>query len=306
MRVDRLLSIILIIAKKRLVTGKDLAEHFEVSLRTIYRDIDKICEAGIPIASYGGKGGGYYIMENYSLDNLFFDKEEVQALMTVMNSINILFGRNQQFNDIVMKFEHLNKEDLKHDKLSINLSHFSMEEELKEYLSLMNKAIEKNRLLIFDYVNRKMEYLERTVEPIRITYSHGEWYLTGFCRIRNNLRNFKLVRIRNIKLGEGFNKKEIDNETIDRILTEGYENRSIKVVMKFTNKIGLQLSEYFPKKSITQDEENNYVVEELYPYEEGLLKYILSFGKECEVIEPDYLRGELKNYLLDILKKYQD
>jgi predicted DNA-binding transcriptional regulator YafY len=71
MRADRFLSILIIISQKGLVTGKELAEHFEVSLRTIYRDIEKISEAGVPIAAIGGKGGGYYLMENYTLNNLF-------------------------------------------------------------------------------------------------------------------------------------------------------------------------------------------------------------------------------------------
>ena len=164
MRSDRLLSIIIIISQKGLVTGRDLAEHFEVSLRTIYRDIEKISEAGVPIAAIGGKGGGYYIMENYSLNNLFFNKKEIEPLIVVMDNLKFLFGNNSQFNDIVLKFETLrNSEKQEHDKLSINMSHFSMEQELREYLFLINKAIEDSRILEFEYINRKMEYSKRKI-----------------------------------------------------------------------------------------------------------------------------------------------
>lgn len=106
MRVNRLLSMLLIISKKRLVTGKELSEHFEVSVRTIYRDIEKISEAGIPIASIGGKGGGYYLMENYHIDNLFLNKKEARTFLSVMGNLDFLFGKNNVFNDMILKFEN--------------------------------------------------------------------------------------------------------------------------------------------------------------------------------------------------------
>lgn len=307
MRVDRLLSILLIISNRGKVTGKELAEHFEVSLRTIYRDIEKIGEAGIPIASTGGVGGGFYIMDNYNLDKLFLNKGEFNTLMSVMNSLSFMFGKNEKFNDIVLKFE--NSHDIgktNNERFSINMSHFSMENELKEYLYMMNKAIEESRLLIFDYINRNMEYSERIIEPIQISYSSGQWYVTAFCRTRGDFRRFKLVRIRNIRIGEYFLKREVSNEELDRIFNEGYVKRSIRVKLKFTDKIGEQLSEYFGRENIKKTNDNSYMVEESFPYEEGLIKFILGFGKECEVIEPDYLRKETKEYLHDVMAKYKD
>ncbi|GGG16624.1 DeoR family transcriptional regulator [Paenibacillus aceti] len=303
MRVDRLLSMLLIISKKGLVTGKELAEHFEVSLRTIYRDIEKLGEAGIPVASIGGKGGGYYIMENYNVDNLFLKKDEASTFVAIMNNLNFLFGKNAQFNAMVLKIENTyNRENT--DKLSINMSHFSMENELKEYLYQMNQAIEENRLMIFDYCNRQMEYSERTVEPVQITFTAGQWYLIGFCRYRDDYRRFKLVRIRNLKLGDGFAKRDITKEEIEEIFDEGYRMRSIQVTLKFSNRMGKQLTEYFQEENIQQTEDGQYLVVDQFPYEEGLLKYILGFGKECEIIEPLYLRDELIEYVKELLLPY--
>jgi len=307
MRVDRLLSILLIISNKGMVTGKELAEHFEVSIRTIYRDIEKISEAGVPIASIGGKNGGFYIMENYNLDNLFLNKKEVQPLMSIMNNLKLLFGNNEQFNNIILKFENVYKKEIfEYDKLSINMSHFSMEDELKEYLFLINKAIEESRLLEFYYINRRMEYYERIAEPIQIKFDQGSWYLIAFCRIKNSYRMFKLVRIRNLKLGRNFIKKDISKEEIEKIFDEGYSNKSIKVKLKFTCKIGEQLKEYFSKDKIKILEDGEFIVEDFFPYEEGLIKFILGFGKECEVIAPKYLKEETKEYLKELLEKYND
>lgn len=307
MRSNRLLSILIIISQKGLVTGKELAEHFEVSLRTIYRDIEKIGEAGVPIAATGGKGGGYYIMENYNLNNIFFNKNEIEPLIAVMDNLKFLFGNNQKFNDIVLKFETLSKDTSEeYDKLSIDMSHFSMEQELREYLFLINKAIEESKVLEFEYINRKMEYLTRITEPIQIEFDSGQWYIIAFCRTRKDYRKFKLVRIRNMKLGESFIKREISKEEIEKIFNQSYEKNSILVTLKFSDKIGKQLSEYFSKGKIKPLENGEYIVEDLLPNDEGLKKFILGFGRHCEVIAPSKLRNEIKQYIKNIYNKYND
>jgi predicted DNA-binding transcriptional regulator YafY len=305
MRVDRLLSMILIISNKGRVTGSELAEHFEVSLRTVYRDIDKICESGIPIASEGGIGGGFYIMENFSLDNLFLKKSEVQTISAVMDNLGFLFGKNKQFNDIVLKFENSNEKDKDvKDRLNINMSHFSMEDELKEYLYLINSAIEESRLLELEYINRRMDYEIRVVEPHYIDFSGGAWYVVGFCKSRNAFRRFKLVRIRSLKSGEGFRARNMSIEEVRSKFKEEYNNNSTRVLLRFTPRMGAQLNEYFHKDSIKTAEDGSYIVEDFFPYEEGLIKYILGFGIECEVLEPEYLREDINNYIKEMFQKY--
>lgn len=307
MRSDRLLSILIIISQRGLVTGKELAEHFEVSLRTIYRDIEKIGEAGVPIAATGGKGGGYYVMENYNLNNLFFNKKEIEPLIAVMENLKFLFGKNQQFNDIVLKFETLHdSEKRENEKLKIDMSHFSMEQELKEYLYLINKAIEDSKLLKFEYINRRMEYSGRVVEPIQIKFNDGQWYIVAFCRDRNDYRKFKLVRIRNMSIGDCFTKRLISNEELEKIFDESYEKNCILVTLRFSSRIGPQLSEYFSKNRIKPLEDGNYMVDGFFPKDEGLKKFILSFGDECEVIAPIDLRQDMKEYINKIYGKYQD
>ncbi|MBL4931674.1 helix-turn-helix transcriptional regulator [Clostridium paridis] len=307
MRLDRLLAIIIIISQKGLVTGKELAEHFEVSLRTIYRDIDKIGEAGIPIAATGGNGGGYYIMENYNINNLFLNKKELEPLISVIDNLSVLFGHNTEFNDIILKFNTIRKsQEDEYNKLNIKMAHFSMEKELKESLSTINKAIDNNRLIEFDYINRRMELSKRIVEPINLQFDDGNWFVIGFCRIRNDYRKFKLVRTRNIKLGDYFQEREISKDKIEQIFTEGYEKNSILVTLMFSNKIGEQLSEYFYKDKICALEDGRFIVKEYFPDDEGLKKFILGFGEVCKVIAPDKLKYELKQYIKNIYDKYND
>lgn len=305
MRSDRLLSIVIIISQKGLVTGQELANHFEVSLRTIYRDIEKISEAGIPIAATGGTGGGYYLMENFSLNNLFLNKKEIGPLMAVMENLKFLFGKNQQFNDLVLKFETLHDREQGHqENLMINMSHFSMEQELREYLFLINQAIEEQRTLEFDYINRKMDYAKRVVEPIQIVFTSGQWYVTAFCRTRDDYRRFKLVRVRNLRLGEPFAKRSDSLQEIKKNFHDSYEKNCTRIVLKFTSRIGEQLGEYFSKETIRPQEDGTYVVEDLFPDDEGLKKFILGFGDECEVLAPVSLRTDMVEYIKKIYAKY--
>ncbi|MGG1662719.1 helix-turn-helix transcriptional regulator [Brevibacillus sp. NRS-1366] len=184
------------------------------------------------------------------------------------------------------------------------MSHFSMEKELKDYLFLMNKAMEENKLLVFDYINRSMEYSERVVEPVQISFFVGQWYLVAFCRTRNDYRRFKLVRIRNLRTGNRFEKKVTSKEEIERIIEESYNKRGIQVTLKFSNRIGEQLTEYFQKEAIHRTEDNQYIVVDQFPHEDGLLKFILSFGKECELVDPLFLREELKEYVKELMLSY--
>lgn len=311
MRADRLLSILIIISQKKQVTGKELAEHFEVSLRTIYRDIEKIGEAGVPIAAVGGKGGGYYLMENYSLNNLFLNKNQLEPLLAVMNNLDGLFGKNAQFNDLIVKFEtlqqaeNMNSDAKDAEKLIINMSHFSMNQELKEYLAMLNQAVEESRLLKFDYINRKMEFENRIVEPIQIEFSDGHWHIIGFCRVRGDYRRFKLVRIRHMELGDLFTKREITREELLAIFRKSYREKSILVKLAFSDKIGEQLPEYFSKDKIRCFDCGNYEIEDYFPDDEGLKKFILGFGTDCEVLAPESFREEMKRYIEKVQNKYK-
>lgn len=302
-----MLSILLIISKRKMVTAQELAEHFEVSVRTIYRDIDKIGEAGIPIASIGGKGGGYYLMDNYRIDSLFLNRTEAQSFMDVIQNLDFLFGRNTLFNDVILKFDNTFKEQQANTaKLKIDMSHLSMEQELKNILSLLNDAIEQTRLLVFDYMNRNMEDRQRIVEPLQIQFSSGHWHLIGFCRVRNDYRKFKLVRMGNVSMGEPFSKRPLDMNELREIFAESYQTSSISVTLKFTPRIGKHLIEHFDKESITEQADGSFLAEEKFPDDEGLIKFILGFGMDCEVLSPVELRKKILSFAENIFHLYND
>jgi predicted DNA-binding transcriptional regulator YafY len=112
------------------------------------------------------------------------------------------------------------------------------------------------------------------------------------------------VRIRGLRLGPGFTKQNVSIKDIRRKFNEEYKSKSIKILLKFDGRMGAQLNEYFHKDNITAAGDGSYIVEDFFPYEEGLIKYLLGFGKDCEVLEPGYLKKEINKYIKEMLIKY--
>lgn len=303
---DRLLSILLVLLRKGKLTGGELAEHFEVSVRTIYRDIDKLSAAGVPVAALGGKAGGFYLLDNYRLEHMVYNTSEKNTMLTMLTSLNVLFGKNKQFNDIVLKFENAYRnEPLAGHRLMIDMSHSNLEPELQEYIFTINQALETSKLLIVHYINRNLESAERIVEPIRLEFVAGQWFVAGFCRNRMDYRRFKLVRIKSMRLGDYFCPRNLSEVELDEIFRRSYSQKNIKVKLRFSERIGGQLTEYFLKSQIEKNKEGGFLVEADFPYEEGLFKFILGFGGDCEVLEPTDVRQAVISYLEHILGKYK-
>ncbi|WBW97806.1 helix-turn-helix transcriptional regulator [Oceanirhabdus sp. W0125-5] len=301
MSVDRLFSIMLILSSKGKKTAAELAERLEVSPRTIYRDIDKLSQAGIPIYSEDGRAGGYYLMDDYKVDNLYFKEDDMKPILSILKNIQNLFGDNGYLNEIINKYENTNDKNT----FTINMTNVSMIEEIKSYLHTTSMAIDNKHVIKLQYVNRRQEVEERMVEPIYISYSNGDWFINGFCRNRNDYRRFKMTRIKQLTSLECTFERDIDIETLKNIYDRDYEKTSIKVVLKFHPKFGPQLTEFFPVENIQASEYGYFIAHDIYPHDEGLIKFILGFGKWCEVLEPDYLRKEIKDYLAEIMRNYE-
>jgi predicted DNA-binding transcriptional regulator YafY len=306
MRLERLLSIILILSNKKIITGKELSEHFEVSLRTIYRDIEKISSAGIPISAIGGKNGGFSMMDTFNVKNYFLNNNESLFLGSLLENLSVIFGRNNYFNEIILKQKSiLNKKNNSEEKsLKIDLSHFNIENSLKKYFKIINEAIEECRYLSFDYTNRNLKEEKRLVEAIQISFENGNWYLISYCLDRKEYRKFKFLRMRNLEIKEKFLKNFHNLDMIKEIFTRKYIEKSIKVELLFSKEIGNHLKEFFPEEKIAQQNDGNFLVKEFFPYEEGLIKFILGFGKNCKILKPDYLIKDFRKYLKKIEENY--
>lgn len=216
MKIDRLLSIIMVLIEQNKISASKLAEMFEVTPRTIYRDIETIQAAGVPIVTYTGTNGGIGILENYKIDKKFFTKEDMITIMTGLGSISSSVT-NSGLNKVLTKLQSLIPEDhtqeikLKSGQVVIDLTTWSGNKKLQANLIKIKEALNQRRYLIFKYLDGNGKSTERKVEPYQLLWKEEKWYINSYCTMRNDFRLFKLSRISYLKvLDETFSLREFD------------------------------------------------------------------------------------------------
>lgn len=310
MKVDRLLSITMLLINKNKVTASELAEYFEVSSRTIHRDMEAICEAGIPVISYQGKNGGYALMENYKVDKNFLKKDEILSLITALKGMNKTYDDKNIGNIIEKIYGLIPKNDIesfnkKRNYLIVDFKPWGESQAQKKKIQQLRKALEENKLISFCYTNAKGIGTERCVEPMSLVLKISSWYLYGYCRYREDYRLFKLSRMKNLKvLEEAFKPRE-------NILTEisfenAWDNENIQhIVMKFSQKVRSKVDDYFDEDQTTVNDTGDIIVSGDYPEGEWIYSTILSFGSDVEVLEPEHIREIIKERAEKILAIYK-
>ncbi len=209
MKIYRLIGIITTLQQQKTVTAPYLAEKFEVSRRTINRDIEDICKAGIPLVTTQGAGGGISIMEGFSLDTTVFTKQELAAIFTGLKSLDSV-SRSASGETLARKIGGSQAVSLD-DHMAIDLaSHYK--DDLASKLEQMKAAIQASRCISFRYYYEKGE-ADKLIEPCLLVFKWSDWYVFGFCRQRQDFRLYKLRRLWNLEVTEEpFSPREIPEE----------------------------------------------------------------------------------------------
>ncbi|WP_432666386.1 YafY family protein [Wukongibacter baidiensis] len=301
MKVDRLLSIVIMLLNKKRVTAKDLAEYFEVSIRTIQRDIEAINMAGIPIVSYRGQYGGYGLLENYKIDKNFLSDSEHKLLMVALEGINMAY-EDRELKNIIEKLTSIksNKVATNHNKILMDFSPWGFSKSLKSKVDSVKKAVDEKRLVKFNYVDLNGKNTEREVEPCLLALKLNRWYLHGFCRLRQDFRLFKLTRIRDLVVtNEFFEPKEGISE-----FSFLFPSEEVKIRLKFNQKSLSRIDDYFDLESLDFNSDGYIYATVNYPEDEWVYGMILSFGDWVEVIEPEHIREIIKERAKKVFEKY--
>lgn len=298
MQINRLFEIVYILTYKKEIKAKELAKHFEVSTRTIYRDIDKLLEVGIPIYTNKGKGGGIYILDNYVLNKSLLTESEKTDILSSLNALKTTeYGDSSTLEKISSFF---GKDNI--DWIEIDFSLYNSAKKDIELFEKIKQAIISKRVVKFSYFNLKGIETIREIEPLRLYFRGLSMYMYGYCKLRKDFRFFKLSRIKNFnQTDEIFIRKGIygslKSETEDDKDTE-----YINVKLKFSPK--MQHIVYDEYDSFEKDDEGYFIVEKLYKKNDFLFSFIMSFGNFCEVLEPESLRNSIKEELQKTIKKY--
>lgn len=301
MKIDRLIGIITVLLRNKKVTAPYLAEKFEVSRRTISRDIEDICKAGIPVVTEQGYNGGIYIAEGYKIDKTLLTAEELQAIFIGLKGIDSVSAvpRSSVLADKLSLKN--NAVFLAHDHILIDLaSHYKGS--LTEKIEQLRLAIAEQYIVTFDYYYSKGES-ERLIEPYLLVFKWSAWYVFGFCAMRQDFRMFKLNRLWNLQTtDEIFSPRLISQENLDFGNCWTVE---IKLTALFDKSVKYRLIDDRGIDSYTITEDGRLLLESNYTNYDNLLEWVLSFGNKVEVLEPESLRNDLAEQAEKILKYYQ-
>ena len=298
MEQSRLFKIVSHLLEKGKSTAPELAEKFEVSIRTIYRDLDAISAAGIPIYATQGKGGGIFIMQDFVLNKSILSEQEKEQILMALQGMSAT--EHNQTDELLMKLGGLFQSKVT-NWIEVDFSEWYKNTPNYDVFNLIKNAIFNQYMITFSYFAREGNYSNRTVEPIKLIFKNKDWYLYGFCLLRNDFRFFKLTRIKELKILSDTFKHEVKN--IPEIETVIKHNNFIPAKLRFSPKAAFRVYDEFTD-NISKDNQGNLYVNIDLPDNETLFSYILSFGDNVEILEPDYLRESMKEKLTLMLEKY--
>ena len=310
MKIDRLVSIIMILLEKERISAQELAKMFEVSTRTIYRDIEAISMAGIPVLATSGSGGGIEIMKDYKVDKKIFSTDDLSALLMGLSNISGMVRGSEVANALAKVKSFIPSEkaksiELKASQIYIDLTPWEGNTSVKNALEIIKKALQENRLLIFTYIDGHGSKTSRTVEPYQLVFKSRAWYVQTFCRLKNDYRLFRLSRMTDLKiLEETFTPREYQKPFLDFEETARSLQTDIKI--RIHKSVLDRILDFCPYERLSQDGEDYYLAD--YPFFDSDYYYdmLLSLGDKCEILEPAHVREKLKQKIKNLAEIYSD
>lgn len=294
MQESRLFKIIYYLMENGKSTAPELAEKLEVSIRTIYRDIDIISSVGVPIYVTTGRNGGIQIDDSFVLDRLILSDKEKEDIITALKSVSIVDDRNcDTLSKLSAIFNTKNE-----DWLEVDFSRWGNKAQDNTMFQKLKEAIISRKMLCIVYANTRGEVIERVICPLKMVYKAKNWYIKSFCMNKSDFRIFKLTRIiqaRNME--KNFDPMEFPQEKKE--MKVNYEN----VILRFPQRMAYRIYDEFEVDEIHQDDNGDFIISATMPIDEWLIGYLLSFGSKVCIIEPKYLKKIVYNEAKKICKR---
>lgn len=294
---NRLFEIIYMLIQKKKVTAKELANKFEVSTRTIYRDIEILSRANIPIYANKGKDGGIGILDEYILNKSILSEDEQNQILFALQGMKKVRGADEK--DILQKLSTLFNKEI-NDWIKIDFSTWGKDNTQEEKFELIKSAILNKNQLEFVYYNSNGEKRKRIVEPLQIWFKNKSWYLISYCKLKNDYRTFKIARIKEINILQEHFERELPKAKKE----ERCNFKSISLTLEISKEMAYRVYDEFENEEIITKDEGNFLVNVEYPENEWVYSYILSFGEYAKILKPDYAKCIIKEKLQKNLKNY--
>ena len=302
MKIDRLIGILSVLLQEEQTTAPELAERFEVSRRTINRDIEDLGKAGIPIRTIQGSGGGIRIMDGYRIDRTLLTSKDMQMILAGLRSLDSVSG-SRYYSWLMEKLQTGSSEFVSgRDSMLIDLSSW-YKGSLAPKIEMIQDAIENRRLLAFRYYAPSGESA-RTVEPYYVVFKWAGWYVWAWCRKRRDFRLFKLNRMDQVSVSDTTfvcREAPMPDLSNERIFPGG-----IRVKVLFDSEVKWRLVEEFGPRCFTETDDGRLLFCADYTDMENLIAWLLTFGEKAEVLEPAEARERIFHTAEAMRKIYRE
>ncbi len=290
MKIDRLLGILIMLINKKKVTARQLSEYFEVTTRTIQRDMDTLIMAGIPLYADVGVNGGYQLLDNYKLEKGFLNKDEASILFTFLKGLEGVTPYSE-VKSIYNKFSNLDFHDFNNNKLIVKLNPADNTSNLKDHLSLLSKAIDKQQKIKITYYDINFNITTRIICPYSLLLLSSTWYAYAYCDLRADFRMFKIKRLADCEFVEEFFELRRTPENPPWETDEEIDKKKEEIILEIDRKLQNKLPDYFDPSNCQLFEDkilvhfNSSIDEWVYSLIMGLVPYV-------KILKPDSLRKD--------------
>lgn len=298
MRLDRMLAMVVALLNRDRISAREMAERFEVSIRTIYRDIEAINMAGIPVVAHSGNGGGFALLENYRLNRQLLSPEDYDTILAALRGVNQSL-HNRRLDSTAEKIRALlprqqagSRAPAEQPPLMLELQPWSGGEHMRERLMSLFQAIQEKHTVTFHYCNAAGREATRTVEPLTLIYRGWAWYLYAFCRLRRDFRFFKVTRLRRLHIdGERFLPRPAPPPSLSGDTTP--PRPLLDLVLRFPAHARSVVEDHFEEECITMESDGSLTVRTRFRDDSWVTGYLLGFGDLVEVLAPSSVRAAI-------------
>lgn len=310
MKLERLMTITILLLNRKRVQAQELADQLEVSLRTIYRDLDTLGQAGIPIVSYTGTEGGYEIMDSFRLDRQLLSFDELTALSAALRGLESTKAIEQSNMDrLLSKVGAMVAQAEKGrsgegERVAIDFTPWRNSAEDQGRYEALRQAVNERKLITFQYTSRSGEE-QRDVEPMALVLKGYSWYLHGYCRLRDDYRIFKLSRIRGLVVQSvNFVRRPESLEQLNDRWTRPNTHEIIQVTLRFKASAALSVMDRFEEKDIQRLPDGQLLVRINCSNVEWFIGMVLHYRTNVVVLEPASIAERVRQTALDIARQY--
>lgn len=301
MQISRLFEIVYLLIERKTVTAKELADHFEVSTRTILRDVETLSMAGMPIYTTKGKGGGISILDGFVLNKTTISDEEQSQILAALQGLALTehFAAEGLISKLGALFQKTNT-----SWIEVDYSRWGNSEADKEKFEILKNAVIRRQVIAFDYPNPYQKISKRTVYPLKMVFKSRAWYLQGYCTMRSDYRTFKINRIlRPVPLGETFACDEFIPPPVE--VKDNSTESLIDLKLLFAPQTEYRIFDEFDEDAVSMQDSGSFLVSLKLPEDYWLYGFLLSFGADLQVLEPTHVRDNLIAQLDKIKAQYQ-